>query len=1064
MSSTNQRNGGLVGRGAELDRLQASIDALQAGRGGCLFIAGEPGIGKSTLVKALADQAGERSIAVFWGFCWEAGGGPAYWPWTQLLRDLVASQQLEPTPDLAQILPEWAATDALTLTLQPDQAQFQLMESVRSLLGAAGARSPLVLVLEDLHAADSDSLSLLEYLVKHARHLPLLIVATFREMEARAATQMAPLWRAVREAELLRPARLNAQDITDYLTRISGHSPEPARVDRLLGVTEGNPLFLTEIVDIMAEDEALGSRLPDTIGQVIGHQLNRLPHSARALLERAAVIGREFDIEQLSSMADDDADTLTADLAAAVTLGLLESLPEGCYRFFHVLCCDALLQSMDTRAAERLHQRYAASLQAQIDAGNPDRYPELATQLSRAGNDSRPAAVRAWRAAARRARERLAFEEAAHHLDRALAAFGDGPRFPPTERCELILELAAANLTKGDIDRGHELCREAYAYARTVRNPQLMAEAALTYGSVIVIAKVDPDLVGALEETLALLPESDFATRARVSARLAGALQPAPDPQVPMQMARNAIELARTTGDDAVVYEVLRSAASALMDFASAAERVPLNREVGILAERFGDAAAQFRTQLRLVIDAVELGDRRMFDAHIRQCEQISRRIRLPHYQWRVASIQALAATIEGRYEPAVALLDEAARLAEQVNDTTALMTIPIQKLLILQDWAAPEAPDLTQVSAELETALTVFPDAELYVRPLFASYLDDAGRRAVLGDQALVERIISGGDRFTIVRLSELAVQTDDQPVLRRCYDALLPYQNQCASLGLMGSGWHGPVDNALGVIASAVGDLDAARAHLDQALAVCERMNARPFSARVWQNRAILAGRRNEAATQAEAERRSAELIEMLGLKTSPGFAAESDAPTPPTPPSSPLPAPLTMTREGDLWHIQFGAERATFKASRGLEILSRLVARPGEELHVLDLVTQRADGAIDQGDAGPVLDEQARQQYQHRIEELREELQDAETLGDAARADHAREEIEFITRELSRAYGLQGRARPVGRAAERARVNVQRRLRDAVRRIEAQMPPAGVHLQQSLKTGSYCRYQPP
>jgi hypothetical protein len=168
--------------------------------------------------------------------------------------------------------------------------------------------------------------------------------------------------------------------------------------------------------------------------------------------------------------------------------------------------------------------------------------------------------------------------------------------------------------------------------------------------------------------------------------------------------------------------------------------------------------------------------------------------------------------------------------------------------------------------------------------------------------------------------------------------------------------------------------------------------------------------------------------------------------------------------MTREGDLWHIQCGAERATFKASRGLEILSRLVARPGEELHVLDLVTQRADGAIDQGDAGPVLDEQARQQYQHRIEELREELEDAETLGDAARADHAREEIEFITRELSRAYGLQGRARPVGRAAERARVNVQRRLRDAVRRIEAQMPPAGVHLQQSLKTGSYCRYQPP
>ena len=131
------------------------------------------------------------------------------------------------------------------------------------------------------------------------------------------------------------------------------------------------------------------------------------------------------------------------------------------------------------------------------------------------------------------------------------------------------------------------------------------------------------------------------------------------------------------------------------------------------------------------------------------------------------------------------------------------------------------------------------------------------------------------------------------------------------------------------------------------------------------------------------------------------------------------------------------------------------------------MLDLVSGGDPGPPDQardlGDAGELLDGQARQSYQRRLEELRDTVAEAESLGDDHRAGRAREEIELLGAELSRALGIGGRQRRAGAAAERARVAVQRRVRDAIRRIEEAIPEAGRHLQWAVRTGGFCSYRP-
>src|SRR5690606_13129551 len=517
----------------------------------------------------------------------------------------------------------------------------------------------------------------------------------------------------------------------------------------LLGTTAGNPLFVEELAEVLGRQKSFDPRtvrLPKTVQQVIGQQLDQLPRDTRKVLGTAAVLGRHFAFSALPALIDQDEATLSRSLQVALDADVIRALSKERWEFNHVLYRDVLYQELEASRREELHRRRAKRLRTRIEPGENGRWAELAMHLDAAGGDHRREAIRAWREAGRRAIERLAFEEAVRSWQRALEAFGEGPRFPPAERCSLILELATALLTQGDVGSGHRWCREAFGVARTLDDARLMAEAALAYGSAIVVAKVDRELVDMLKETLRRLPANETATRARIAARLAAAMQPALNPAEPMQTARDAIALARTTGDERVIYDVLKSAISALMDFASADERMPLNRESESLARDFGDVPGEFRSALRLMIDASELGNRAMFDDTVESCERIAHRIGLPHYLWRARCARAMQATIEGHFETAMRFLEQAERLAMDAGDQGALLTIPIQRFAILYEWDSPQATPFDVIEQQLSRVFTTLPDAEIYARPVFESFHCRSGQGQSahsITDEHLVERIL---------------------------------------------------------------------------------------------------------------------------------------------------------------------------------------------------------------------------------------------------------------------------------------------------------------------------------
>ena len=1046
----------LVGRQKELDTINELLAALASGRGGTLFLSGEPGIGKSTLARVLGEKARFQGHSVYWGFCWESGGAPAYWPWTQVIHQLVSTADIaeELVTHLGQLFPE-SGDSSDAMELQPDLARFQLLEAVRELLDRISRDNPVVIALDDLHSADADSLFLLQYLAKHAAGMPLLLVGTYRELEARQSAATESLWKAGRDAHILRLGRLNQEAVEEYLASAGTIDKETVR--NVHETTGGNPLFLTELVDLRGR--LRGEQLPETIQQVIEQQISLLPAQSVKTLGQASVLGREFDIPVLAFLRDQDESTTEQQLEAAASAGLIHAVRPGRYRYSHVLHRDVLYQGLGTTTREELHVRCATYMRSLIDDGAKDSWSMCAVHLQAAGSRYRNDAVAAWKMAAERAHARLAYEEAAQCLQNALNTFGQGPKFDPVTRCELQLQCALALLLAGKTEAGKQHCRDVFATARALEDTGLMSGAALTYGTALVVAHIDKELVGMLRECLAVLPEKNVAGRARVQARLAAALQPAVDPSGPVAMANDAITLARTLDDEDVLFDVLRSAMSALMDYAPAPARVPLNREFGALAEKCGNVAEQFRSYLRLMIDAIEIADRQLFDESIDAAERIALRINLPHYLWRTASMRATQEITAGRFSRALEFIDQAQTCADRAGDLESLVTLPVQRFAILIEWDDERAPTLQEVEAQLRHAYANgMAAAEFFVSPVIAVYSgtdDKTAARALISNESFIKRAFCGHDRITASTIGEFAAQTANLDIARRAYDQILPHAAECCSLGLMGGGIFRPMALSLGIIARGLGQLDDAKHHLSTALELATEMLAVPTQAHIHdQLAAVEAALGNQQAAQ-DHQRAAQDLALTLKLL---GIAA-ADAPVSDSAPES-TEKRFEMQLEGDIRTISFDGQCKSLKNNKGLELLDRLVSAPGKEVHVLDLVGGSAEAV---GDAGPVLDDKARDEYKHRVSDLQEELEEAESLADTGRVDALRDELDFITRELARAYGLGGRERPSGSASERARVNVRRRLKDAIERIGEQIPDAGVYLENTIKTGTYCKYNP-
>jgi tetratricopeptide (TPR) repeat protein len=381
-----------------------------------------------------------------------------------------------------------------------------------------------------------------------------------------------------------------------------------------------------------------------------------------------------------------------------------------------------------------------------------------------------------------------------------------------------------------------------------------------------------------------------------------------------------------------------------------------------------------------------------------------------------------------------------------------------------------------------LEAAIRRAAD-EFWWYPMFRCFLAelyvDLDRRA--DAQLLFDELVANDFEALLPRDNEWLVSASvvadvcaylgAHDTARKLYDELLPVADLTV-VGLSESA-RGSVSRSLGLLATVLGRHNAAEQHFEAALVANERMGARPWVARTQHEYAQLLLTRDAPGDTEHARELLGAALETargLGMTTLAARIEKAGGQAP----STPRAVGAVFRREGEYWSIVYEGDAFRLRDSKGLQYLARLLAAPGEEFHALELVGADTVGvrkAVVEdglqvggfGDAGELLDAQAKAAYRQRLEELEEEIEEAEAWNDPERTASAREERGFIARELSAAVGLGGRDRRAASSAERARVNVTRAIKSALTRIDEHSSALGAHLERTVRTGTFCSYRP-
>jgi hypothetical protein len=1072
-----------VGRARQQAELDAALDRVLAGEGSLVFLSGEPGIGKTRLLDQIDARGTARGARVAWGRCWESGAAPAYFPFQAALASLWRAlsddeRRALATPETApagQLVPGLAAL-VPTPPAEADaaRARFVLFEAVAALLRLASRRAPVMLALDDLHDADRSSLALLSYLARDLRSMAVLIVGTFRDVEARLSPEVgAELMRIGREGVTLALPRLD-RDESAQLARALAGEVDGRAAEALYRATQGNPLFIGEVLRASGGAAPLttADALPHTVREVVRQRLGLLPADSRVVLEAAATLGDEFSATAVAEALSLAPETVEAAFASAADAGMLASVagPAHRHRFAHALFREALYRDLTATRRRELHAAILAALERRHQGDPRAPAASLAYHALESGPEHLARAVQWTTRAAEVALEMAAYEDALGMLERMDAQVVEQST-DPRLRGESLLALGLARGRAGDHKAGKEACRQVAELARAAGDGELLARAALAYGTEIVVGYVDPVLVRLLEEAVTRLPPGDSPLRVNVVARLAGALQPAPDPEQPIALAHEAIAAARRLGDDATLLSALHSGMSAMMDYVSPSERAPLNKEIQVLAARLGDRVKQRRAHARLVFDLMLLPDLAGARVHVEAYGQLADETRLPFHRWRTPLMRAMLLDIEGRFAEARVAAAEAAELSRQSGDRESARSIAtyVQAAAEMRaDFEAARAatPLAIAVWAELPGAQDVATFAEI----VNAAFEEDVeGTTRALG--RLPEKsVVWAADISMRALLAPAIALAGHRERAAWLLEQIRPAARHYLSSGMSGYTWSGVGAQYAALLSACLERWDEADAFFAEAMSLIAPIGARPMAAWVryhWARTLLARGRAEDrpraAALLDEADREAAALgmtglVALVAKRRAPLAQAVTTVAAAPG-------APVSLRREGEYWTLEWSGTPVRLRDSRGLQILATLVASPGRDFHALDLASPAAGGASagDAGDAGELLDDEARAAYRDRIEELRDTITEAESFGDPARRERAQSELDALTAELSRAVGLGGRSRRAGSAAERARVAVQRRLKDALARIEEAAPELGHHLARTIYTGAFCAYRP-
>jgi DNA-binding SARP family transcriptional activator/DNA-binding CsgD family transcriptional regulator len=851
-----------VGRSVEVETLRA-LWALAASQGGRVaLISGEAGSGKTRLVREFAREAADDGVLVLYGVS-DAVVATPYQPFVESLEFLVRA--LDPGTlreslatgggELTRLLPDLPLRVGPLpppATADPGSERYRLHAAVADVLSGASRRQPVLLVIDDMHWADAPSLHLFRHLARTASEGNLLVVATFRDsaedLRPEFADALADLSRAGGVTRLaLR--RLSNEALAEFIQRAGradANGQLPTLVDAIDELTGGNPFLVCELWRSLTESGTveisegnvritrpigeLGT--PESVRDVVQSRLSRLAPSTIAMLQVAAVAGRQFELRVLEVAALLTDGIRASALDEAVDGGMIEEIPSArlAHRFTHELVRRALYAQLSSIRRAELHLRVGEALE-RVNVSNPTRVlTELAYHFAAAsalGGAER--AVEYNLRAAEAAKASLAFEEAAARFATALeVGIAD-----EVERARVQLELGDVYEKVAQAPEALAAFRSAATLARSRGDAEMLARAAIGFERACwtpLLADHGGTAIELLREAATALGGADSTLQARTLDALGRALTFAGEHEEASDVRSRSIAMARRLGDRPTL-------ATALTRAYWAKDTVPLRDVLEMLTEaldlglELGDAEIVARANRSRVLTLVDLcdleGARRELTSMRRSSEQ-TRQLALIKVCDLFGSALALC---DGR-------LDDAEVMAERYLEASRVLGL---------DSSASHSMQLFGIRREQGRLDELRPAVQVLARIGRGDWAFQPGLLALLvevgmHDEAREELGRMRADGFagiphdfkiaSLVYLTDACAALGDAASAALLYPELKPLSGGNVMVGQLVA-CYGAADRYLGMLAAAMGEWECASAHFESAFALNRRMNAHTWTA---------------------------------------------------------------------------------------------------------------------------------------------------------------------------------------------------------------------------------------
>jgi DNA-binding CsgD family transcriptional regulator len=814
----------IVGRSPELGQLRAALVAASGGAGRLVLVSGEPGIGKTRLVAAVAEMAGEYGVPAAAGFAIDDPGMPPLWPWS------VVSQSV---PALAGVLGGAARVFDESLGGAGESARFVMFAAASRALADAAAERGLLVVLEDLQWADRTSLLLLRRLAGELARSRLLVVATFRES---ADTALAALLPALLRADDARPIRLTGlsrPDIAQWLRLVQADGDVDALADRLRAGTGGNPLFVRMLVERgpSALGEGLGE-FPELRHLVLDH-LSGLDEPVRSLLGAASVLGERIDPPVLAEVTGLSAATVAAALDSAVATGVLAATPDSTgLSFAHALVRDAVYDELSPSRRAALHERTAGALERSgRDAACAG---QIAGHWERCGAPGWAAHCVRWaQEAAGSATASLAYDEAARFAELALHAAEADSASADGLRIELTLDAARAEFVAGHIEACLGHCQTAARLAEDTGRPDILAAAAL-----VITGVGDPITTGAVEalcaKAIRAMPAEDSALRARLLARQAIAAAETGAGNRARELSAEALALAEHSDDPDALLDGIHARHLSLCAPQFLAERRELAARACQVAHQARQPLAELWGHVWLVDAAFQAGDLPAVDDELGRIEQFAVYRRHGLARWHLHRLRATRAALVGELGAAVEHNEAARAVAIEIGtlSTIGMYHAFLNELALLRGTIAPEAGRAAIAMLQQAPSIAL---VRIFIPLVHALRGDHDLARATFEEFRHMPGTIEVGPRWAALvhHIGFVALLLDDTDTAARVYQEVsgLPPGYMADGSGVVFCG--GATGRVGGDLALATGRVDEAIGHYTTAIEMNARIGARPFLA---------------------------------------------------------------------------------------------------------------------------------------------------------------------------------------------------------------------------------------